>query len=638
MNIIRLKKLFIFSIILLLINNSFAQDYSVDAIPPEIKENAYAVFRLNETTVEYKAYNRLNIKREMVITILNEAGNAYATYPVYYNNSTKINRTSATIYDANGKKIRELKSKDLKDQSAVDGFSMYLDDRLKYYSFANASIPYTIHYVFETSTTNTLFIPSWYSVDNYNVGTEISRYNFINHTNLPIRIKESGFEFGKVTKTEENNKITYEALNIPPIGDEIMSPSLTEIIPRVIFAPKEFELEGVRGSFENWTDFGKWYLENLLKDKQDLPEIEKKQVRELVDGISDPTEKVRILYDYLQTKTRYINVSIGIGGWKPYPASYVNNKGYGDCKALSNYMMALLEAVGVESFYTIVNSDRAKKVNIDPDFAHMTGNHIILQIPNGDETIWLECTSQQTAFNFLGSSTDDRYALAITPEGGKIVSTQKFPSESNLEQITGSGTIYPDGKLSAEINTLYKGLKYDRIYPIYYENSVSKKRIFNLIYEHLPSLNLIEFQVENNRDKAELITQVKLESGQFARKVGNNLVVNLIPSRKNETSLKKDDHRKFPFEIRYGYQDTLEFEYKISSNYQLEGDFETIELDSEFGNYYLSVTHKDDSTLLVKRTIHIYDGDYPKEKFNQYVDFRRKIATYEGTKILLELK
>ena len=65
---------------------------------------------------------------------------------------------------------------------------------------------------------------------------------------------------------------------------------------------------------ENWDDFGKWYYNNLIKDKIDLSESEKQAIVQLVDGIDDPAEKVRILYEYMQTKTRYVNISIGLEG------------------------------------------------------------------------------------------------------------------------------------------------------------------------------------------------------------------------------------------------------------------------------------------------------------------------------------
>lgn len=613
-----------------------AQNFAVGEIPSELKEDAYAVVRIDDIKIEYLSSSKVKTSHNLAVTVLSEAGIKYAFRPMYYDKSKKINKMEATMYDAFGKKIKELKNKDIKDVSAVDGFSMYIDDRVKYFDINPTSYPFTIHYNLEEESSNTLFLPRWVSVSDYNVGVESSTVEFINHTQLPIRIKESQFENWNVEKSVNNNSYQYQIKNIAPIPDEILSPVLSELTPRVIFAPTEFQLEGVKGKFENWADFGKWYYNNLLKDKQDLSEAEKLNARQLVENVSDPVEKIRILYEYLQTKTRYINVSIGIGGWEPYPASYVSSKSYGDCKALSNYMMSLLESVGIEAFYTIVSAESQRKIDIDKDFAYMQGNHIILNVPNGDETIWLECTSQQTAFNYLGKFTDDRYALSITPEGGKIVRTQTFPAESNKEITKGFGEISPDGKLNAKISIISSGLQYDWTYPMNFEGSKEQKKILNDVFDNLPNLNIKNYSLDNNRKEAIFTKNVELESLQFAKVFGYNMSVNILPAGLMQTNLKKDNKRRFPFEVRFGYTDETEFEIKIPANYKIEGVFEPINLDSEFGNYQLTLESKEGSLISVKRTLLVKDGQYPKEKFNDYVEFRRKIASFDNTKILLE--
>ena len=65
-------------------------------------------------------------------------------------------------------------------------------------------------------------------------------------------------------------------------------------------------------------------------------------------------EKAKKIYQFVQDKTRYISVQVGIGGWKPFNTSEVDKLGYGDCKALTNYTMSLLKAAGVTSNYCVV--------------------------------------------------------------------------------------------------------------------------------------------------------------------------------------------------------------------------------------------------------------------------------------------
>jgi len=67
-----------------------------------------------------------------------------------------------------------------------------------------------------------------------------------------------------------------------------------------------------------------------------LPETTKQKVTELTKNAKSREEKARLLYEYVQNKTRYISIQLGIGGFQPFEARVVDETGYGDCKALSN--------------------------------------------------------------------------------------------------------------------------------------------------------------------------------------------------------------------------------------------------------------------------------------------------------------
>ncbi|HUI33837.1 MAG TPA: DUF3857 domain-containing protein [Dysgonamonadaceae bacterium] len=631
-------KQFLFVWVLIFAINTEAQDYSVSAIPQSLKEEAYAVVRLENEHVDFYDYNKVKYSSEKVITILNASALPYAYQQLGYNKSRKINKFEASLYDANGKLMRKLGRKDLKDVSAFDGFSLYIDTRIQYFEFTPTSYPFTIRYYFEYNLSNTINLPSWNPIMHYNVGIEKSMYSLTNHSTIPIRKKEYGFDFLDVSKIESGNVLNYSASHIQPMNEEVLSPALSELTPNVFFSPTEFQLEGVKGKMEDWKDFGKWYYENLIKDKLDLSETDKQNALKLVDGIEDPIEKVRLLYEYMQAKTRYVNISIGIGGWEPFPASYVSSKSYGDCKALSNYMVSLLEVVGIDAFHTIVYADRKRKVNIKDDFTSLQGNHMIVNVPMDGETLWLECTSQQTAFNYLGKFTDDRYVLSVTPEGGEIISTKNYPAEVNKEIIQIKGEILPNGTLNAKYNIKHSGLQYDRFSSLAFMATNQQKHNLNDLFGRLPNLKIENYSLDNDRKNAIFKMNVDLESSQYAKRIGDNLVFNVISFEGFGSNLKKDNHRKYPFEVRYGYADETNFELKIPKGFAMNSKFQPLIYINEFGSYFLSVEQRDDQTLRIVRKLVVNDGSYPKEKFNDYVEFQRIISSMDNTKILIEKK
>ena len=205
--------------------------------------------------------------------------------------------------------------------------------------------------------------------------------------------------------------------NLPAEKFEEYAPSISQLFPSARFALDKFNLEGVYGDAKSWADHGAWMYTTLLKDTEELPAETIEKMKVLVAGAKDDNEKARRIYEYMQNKTRYVSIQLGIGGWKPMLAKNVDKLGYGDCKALTNYTRALLKAVGVESYYTVIYSG-AQKRDFSADFVTMQGNHIILALPQKDKKyLFLECTSQSIPFGFQGDFTDDRLALLIKPEG-----------------------------------------------------------------------------------------------------------------------------------------------------------------------------------------------------------------------------
>src|SRR5690606_9631979 len=256
------------------------------------------------------------------------------------------------------------------------------------------------------------------------------------------------------------NTIQYVVSNIPALKYEEYAPSITKFTPYVKFALSKFHLEGVNGNASSWAELGNWINRDLLAKTDELPESTKQTVRDLVKDVTDPIEKSRIIDQYVQNKTRYVSIQLGIGGWKPMLAKDVDRLGYGDCKALTNYTKALLESIDVTSYYTVIYSNHDKQ-SMTEDFFSMQGNHIILALPDGDNMNWLECTSQITPFNFLGDSTDDRLALVIKPEGGELLRTHIYDTPKNIQFSKAEYTINESGKLIANIDIKTKGIQYD---------------------------------------------------------------------------------------------------------------------------------------------------------------------------------
>mgnify|MGYP000050047956 FL=1 len=472
------KKYFLILVSTLSIISTFSQkvNYTSLLIPSKLKENANAVVRDNSTIITIESVNKMIVNKRKVITVLNKLGNRYAGMYESYDNSTKITQLSVVIYDAFGKQIKKYSKSKFLDVSAVSGGTLYSDSRVKYIDYTPVSYPYTIVFESEYKTSSTGFLPSWYPIQGYSVSVEKSQYQLINPLRIKINKKEKNFTKYPI----ENNHTDYELFSVmkkqEAIEYEANSVSFSDIMPKLMVVPEYFQTDGVKGNYSNWKELGSWMNNKILFGKTDLDQATKLKVLSLVEGINDPIEKAKIVYKYMQNKTRYISVQVGIGGIQPIAAGQVDKVSYGDCKGLTNYTKALLDVVGVKSNYVHVEANKDNNVSFENDFASLAqGNHVILNIPNKGKDIWLECTSQTMPFGFLGDFTDDRSALVITPEGGIIKRTTSYIDETNLQSIKGSIQLLENGNLKASLKRISKGLQYDDKFS--YENETKDELI-----------------------------------------------------------------------------------------------------------------------------------------------------------------
>ncbi|MFV0142770.1 MULTISPECIES: DUF3857 domain-containing protein [Empedobacter] len=613
---------------------SFAQNYAVDQIPDDLIKDAYAVVRKNEEKIELLKVDELKYTEDVVVTVLSKAGDNYVGAQANYDANTKIDLFEATLYDANGKEIKKFKTKDFGDQSYVTGGQMYTDDRIKYLNYTPTNYPYTINYKIVTTNKNTLWIPRWSPIRAANLSIEKSSYQFVNKTSSTIRLKEDNFKGFDIAKTGNNNNLSYSLNNVLAFNEEDQMVGIQKIFPRAILASNQINIDGVKGNFDNWNDYGKWTFDNLIRTKLDFTPAQKSVFQNMVKEAKSDEEKVQILYKHLQNKVRYIGVQLGIGGLSPFPNSYVESKSYGDCKALSNYMIGMLDAVNIKSYHTILFA--GNPIDIDEQMMYQQGNHMIVYIPLNGKDIWLEATSQTAPYNYLGDFAGNRKVLIVDEKGGKIIPSQQFKTEDNQLFVNGNATLLADGTLNFDFSETSKGLIYENFARF---NQLSEKELDVRLknrFSYLQGISFKKKEFNNDWKNAVFTSNFEFSAPNYAKIQGNNIILNIIPVNKEETSVKKMKDRKFDFNIETGYVDEVSYTLTLPSGYKLPQKFDAIIVKSAFGEYQLEINPKENNAFEIKRIYKQFSGTFSKEKYNEYVEFRRQISGYDNTKLLLE--
>jgi transglutaminase-like putative cysteine protease len=612
-------------------------EYAISNISLELLENANSVLLDEYIEVDVSEEKKMVITSHKAITVLNKKGDRHTNTVIYYDAYSKAKDAEVYIYDARGNEIQHYKKRDFTDVSAVSGGTLYSNSRALYLNYNPSSYPYTLVFDYKYETSSTAFVPSWIPLEGYVRSTKKSVYKLIFNPNNKPRYRTSNVEGFNISISENPNEFIFKAENLKAVAYEDLSKPFYKIGPKVDLALDRFYLKGVAASVKNWNEFGAWMQNSLLYDVADLPEGTKEMARSLVKGETTNIGKARIIYQYLQDKVRYISVQIGIGGWKPMLASDVDKLGYGDCKALTNYTKALLDVVGVPSYYTILYAGDSER-DIINDFSSMQGNHAILGVPEGDEIIWLECTEQDKPFGYLGNFTDDRDVLIVTEEGGKIVHTKAYSDAENLQEYRATVRINDAGGITGFLEGKYQGLQYDDKYMWDKGTDEEKRTAYKERWDYINGLMIEGVNLNDNRTDIIFTEKLNIKASNYATKIGDDLLLCANVFNQSQYIPSRISNRKQELFIGEGYMDIDHLDIILPEGYKVESLPMDTEIESKFGSYSVSFEELAENKIEYHRNLIIRKGTYPSADYKAYRSFRKKIAKLDKSKILLKLK
>ncbi|WP_428231478.1 DUF3857 domain-containing protein [Flavobacterium sp.] len=618
-----------------LISSAQKIEYAVAAIADSLKENANAVVRFDQTDITILSQRSMNTKNHRVVTVLNDKGFDAAQAYEYYDKSTSVKNIEAIVYDAFGKEIKRIKRKDFKDQSVVGGSTLFSDSRIIYLDYTPILYPFTVEFSSEVQTSSTAFLPNWMPLRGFYTSIEKALLNVTYPPDLGFKKKEfqfSGFNVKKTTDT--STQLSYVITNVMGQKKEDYSPSVKDLFPKVMMGLERFHLEGVDGTATNWTDFGKWYSEKILAGTTDLSEETKTKIRAIVGEEKDPVKKAKLVYDFVQKKSRYVSIQVGIGGWKPMLATDVDRLGYGDCKALTNYTKALLQAVDVPSYNTVLYGD-TYKTNIQSDFVSMQGNHMILSIPNGNHYTWLECTSQDDPFGYQGTFTDDRDVLIIKPEGGEIVRTTVYEDLGNTQKDKGTYTLDEKGNFSGSIVIVSEGSQYSSKARIENFQPTEKESHYKDYWGNINNLKLGKMVFTNNKENICFTEEVQVSAINYATISANKMIFTVDAFNQSSGNVKRIRNRKNPFQMQRGYLDTDEIEINLPTGFTIEFLPSNFELKGKYGEYKTEIIKKENNKLIYKRSMLLNKGNYSSKEYDEYRLFMEQVSRNDNAKIIL---
>lgn len=611
------------------------QEYSIIQIPDSLKQDANAVLRLGQIDIAIASQRNMTIKVKRVVTVFNEKGISCIDAYEYYDKKRKVQNIQATVFDAFGTEIKKIKRKDFKDQSVTGGSTIFSDNRVVFLEYTPTQYPFTIIYESEIETSTTAFIPQWFPLSDYYLGVEKSVLNVTYPDNLGFKKMEFNFDPFNIKKNIDTaTQLSYTASHILAQKKEDYSLKFSKMYPKLMMGLEFFNLEGVDGNVKNWKEYGQWFSDKILTGTTDLSPETIAKIKSLVGTETDPIKKAKIVYKYMQDKSRYVSIQVGIGGFKPMLASDVDRLGYGDCKALSNYTRALLDAVGVPSYNTILYGDR-KKWDIESDFVSTQGNHMILAIPNAENYVFLECTSQDNPFGYQANFTDDRAVLVLKPNGGEIVRTKAYNDKNNTQINTGAYKLDENGNFSGIITMASEGAQYSEKAEVEKMLPNEKEAHYKDYWSTIGNLKLDKIKLIDNKEKIIFTEELALSADNYGKITNGKMFVVVNAYSQFTHNIKRIRSRKTPFEIERGSLDTDEISINLPIGYTIEFLPSNFELNTKFGEYKTEIIKKDNQNLVYKRSFFVKKGFYKNTEFDDFRLFMEQIARNDNAKIIL---
>lgn len=605
--------------------------YPVKAIPDSMQKNAHLVKRFEEITQTISG-KEVNVVTRYVLTVLDEEGADATTLVRRYNKQTDVRSISGTLYDADGKQVKRLKQSDIKDLSVDGDGSLMTDTRYKVHRFYHNVYPYTVEYEVEERLYNTYHLRSWMPQSKRDCTVESSRFIVITPADYKLRYLASGVSDKPAVTEKEKLVYTWEVKNVPAFEEEPYSKDFVELTANVLISPSTFKIDDYEGNGSSWEGLGKFgYTLNAGRDE--LPDNIKPKVQELIAGQSSKAQKIQTLYKWMQQNYRYISIQLGIGGLQTFDAKTVAAKGYGDCKALSNYMMAMLKEAGIKSYCAWVKAGDGEKY-LNEKFPDDDFNHEILCIPDKDTT-WLECTSTTLPAGYLSSFTADRAALLLTEEGGKLVHTPALGMQDNRQIRTVNAVMQDNGNLKVSAVTMRSGEEQDELHGMLHVLSKDKQ-----LERMRKTLDLSSYDVAKYECKEvpatipEIEEALDLNCNAYATVTGKRIFI--VPNILNReiSKLEPDSNRMSDVVLKFAFAHTDSVSITVPDGYKAESLPAPVSLQTKFGSYSTTTIMKG-NTITYIRKLQRKAGTFPAAEYNEFAKFYTTIYRADRNRMVL---
>lgn len=149
---------------------------------------------------------------------------------------------------------------------------------------------------------------------------------------------------------------------------------------------------------------------------------------------SDPKVRAALALALVESKTRYVNLALGVGGLVPADADLTWQRRFGDCKAKSVLLSGILRELGIEAVPVLVNTQLGD--GLDQRLPKISEfDHVIVRATIGGRDYWLDGTRMGDVTIDTLKAPNYRWGLPVAPNASLVPIIQSPLTEPRSEKI-----------------------------------------------------------------------------------------------------------------------------------------------------------------------------------------------------------
>lgn len=396
-------------------------------------------------------------------------------------------------------------------------------------------------------------------------------------------------------------------------------------------------------SFADWNEFARWWW-NLLSKQFTVDDGMKAKVAELTKDCKTRLEKVRAIYDFVVTDIQYQAWEFGVHGYKPYTATSIFNRKFGDCKDKAILIRTMLDLAGIEAFPVLIDASQSRSEE-DMTLAQIGKfNHCIAYVPDADGNgtgMFLDGTAQYNSMHNVPAMDRGARVVIFRPDGAEVV---QIPWNTPEEWLFGQEyavDLKPSGAAEVGMKARFTGdfsVQARSMFSVEGKRDLVLKQMLGPAFG-AHTIESAEFPDLKDISLPEVAFWLKVKLDRFGQVEGNRMTIpvkfiqfGFLPFFARNAALETREHDLVllnPFSL------TTKAVLKVPEGWRVASLPDSRDVRSPFARFAVSSRAEGD-TVTFERTVEASANRIPKDGYAAFRDFVAKANNALTEKIVLE--